>query len=96
MKQLYLLLLFGFVFTDQYGQDVTRYTPTGIPVYAIDYLEWASEEEIAAANVLWQDDMPGICRTKGTRSGPSTACKFQSASGAFSILRLFFNRKFGN
>jgi len=57
MKQLYLLLLFGFVFTDQYGQDVTRYTPTGIPVYAIDYLEWASEEEIAAANVLWQDSV---------------------------------------
>jgi len=57
MKQLYLFLLFGLIFFKQYGQGVTRYTPTGISVYAVDEDEYYSEPEIAAATAWWQDSI---------------------------------------
>ena len=57
MKQLFLFLFFGIVVVRGYSQGVTRYTPTGISVYAIDYDEIYSAEAIAAATAQWQDSI---------------------------------------
>jgi hypothetical protein len=57
MKKVYLFLLLSIIFIRLQGQGVTRNTPTGVSVHAEEFTETYSDEEIAAANVWWQDSI---------------------------------------
>lgn len=47
----------SFVFLRNYGQGVTRHTPTGISVNAVQEDEFYSLPQIIAATLLWQDSV---------------------------------------
>jgi hypothetical protein len=55
MKNLYLFLFFSFIIIRVNSQDVTRYTPTGVSVYAERTPEIYSEAYLLAKTLEWQD-----------------------------------------
>lgn len=57
MKYIFFNLIFALVFIQSFSQGTTRYTPTGVSVYAEKISELYSSIEIAAADSIWQDSI---------------------------------------